>query len=284
MRKKIIYVFVGLLVGFTQAYSQGESKPVSPILLTYQSTMIGIGETRAYDSYLSPLKYEGANLGLIYEEMRRMTSVGENIFSQHFFTLDFAKTKNPTKSANDYVGNIEYAYGLYQRFEPLPKLHLHGGLQADALIGFIYNDRNGNNPASLKTAFNLNLSGIAGYQFQIKKQSFLLRYQLNIPFAGLVFSPEYGQSYYEISMDEGAEIIYPASFHNQLAMRNLFSVELPFPSCTLHLAYMNWIYETKINSLDTHILSNSFYVGFSKNFFTVSGRRQNKNNYRNVFE
>jgi hypothetical protein len=280
MRRKVVFLFVCFAYSLS-SYSQEENKPLS---LTYRSTMIGIGETHVYDTLLSPLEYKGTNVGLIYEEMRRMTSWNENIFSQHLFTLEIAETKSPTKAAIDYAGNLEYGYGLYYRLETLSKIQFFTGMQADGLIGFIYNSRNGNNPVTAKSALNLNLSGIATYNFQIKKQPFFLRYQLNIPFVGLTFSPEYGQSYYEISLDKNATVVYPASFHNQLAMRNLFSVELPFHFCTLHLAYMNWIYETKVNSLDTRMVSNSMYIGVSRNFFSVPGRKINKNKYSSVFE
>jgi hypothetical protein len=172
---------------------------------------------------------------------------------------------------------------MHYRFEPVHKLRFFAGMQGSGLLGFIYNTRNGNNPVSAKAHVNLNLSGMAVYQFQIKKQPIRLRYQASIPFVGVLFSPEFGQSYYEIGEGTDANLVYFSSFHNHLALRNLLSVELLFPSCTLRLAYMNRIYETRVNDLDTRIVSNSFYIGFSKNFFTVSGR-QIKNNYRHVFE
>jgi hypothetical protein len=182
------------------------------------------------------------------------------------------------------VGNIEYAYGLYYRFQPVRKIQFFGGLQPDVFGGILSNTRNGNNPVSMKLNVNLNVSGIASYQFQLKKQPVHLRYQVNIPVAGVLFSPEFGQSYYEIGLGEPSHLVHFASLHNQLVMRNLFSVELPFNRFTLRLSYMNWMYETKVNDLNTKILSNSVYLGISKNFHTVSGRKQNKNQYQSVFE
>ena len=253
------------------------------ISLTYQSTMIGIGNTQVYDTYLSPLKYEGDNLGLIYEQIKMTGLVKNRIAAQHFLNIEVSNTKNPTQTAKYYTGNLEYAYGLHYRFKPKPRLQVFAGLQADGFIGMIYNSRNGNNPITAKVNVNMNLSGMADYRFQIKRQPVLLRYQLNLPFAGMLFSPEFGQSYYEISLGSPSRLVYFASFHNQWIVRNLFSVELPFRLCTVRLAYMNWIYETHVNDLNTHILSNSFYIGFSRNFFVVSGK-QSKNNYRYVFE
>ncbi|MCL1938482.1 MAG: DUF3316 domain-containing protein [Candidatus Azobacteroides sp.] len=260
-------------------YSQDEKE----ISLTYQSTMLGIGKTRIYDTYLSPLKYEGDNVGLIYERIK-MTGLGKNhISAQHLLYMEVSDTKNPTETANNYTGSLEYAYGLHYRFKFKPRLQVFAGLQADGFIGMTYNSRNGNNPITAKVNLNMNLSGMAVYRFQIKQQAMLLRYQLNVPFAGVLFSPEFGQSYYEISEGFHKNLMHFASFHNQWVVRNLLSVELPFQWCTLKLAYMNWVYETRVNNLNTHIFSNSVYIGFSRNFFVVPGK-QSKNNYRYVFE
>jgi hypothetical protein len=277
--KKFILFFYLLIIGSLSSYSQEESK----IPLTYQSTLIGIGKTNVYDTYLSPLLYSGMNIGLIHEQIKMTGLANGRISVQHLFNLEVAKTKNPTKTAIDYEGSLEYGFGMHYRFKPLYKVQFFAGMQADGLLGFVYNTRNSNNPVTAKFNINLNVSGMATYQFQIKKQPIQLRYQLNIPVVSSLFSPEFGQSYYEIGEGDQSNLIHFASFHNQLAMRNLFSAELPFSSCTLRLTYMNWIYETQINSLDTRIVSNSFYIGFSKSFYVVHGKK-NKNNYRYVFE
>jgi hypothetical protein len=253
------------------------------IPLSYQSTLIGWGKTKVYDTYLSPLQYSGNNLGLIHERMKMTGLFNGNVSVQHLFNLEASETKNRSGTATDYTGSLEYGFGMHYRFKPVHSLQIFAGLQADGLFGGIYNTRNGNNPATAKVNVNLNLSGMAAYRFQLKNQPVQLRYQLNVPFIGVLFSPEFGQSYYEIGLGVPADLVHFASFHNQLAMRNLFSIEFPFERCTLRLAYMNWIYETRVNDLDTRILSNSVYIGISKNFFTVSGKKNNKN-YRHVFE
>jgi hypothetical protein len=261
--------------------AQSQSPPEIPLI--YESSMIGIGNTSVYDAYLSPLEYKGNNIGVIYEQMNATGWLNDRIFAQHFFTLEVANIKNQSGTTGNYAGNLDYNYGLYYRFKPVYKIQFFAGIQADGLLGFVYNNHNGNNPATGKINLNLNVSGMASYKFRIKKQTLQLRYQLNIPVAGSLFSPQFGQSYYEIGLGDHQHLFHFASFHNQKIMRNLLSLELPFNSLTLRLAYMNWIYETHINSLDTRITSHSFYVGFSQNFFVVKGK-ENKNNYHYVFE
>jgi len=262
------------------AWSQEEK----PLALVYQSSMIGYGKNSSYDTYLSSLKYKGNDFGLYYEQMKMTGLLNGHVSAQHLFNINFSRANNETETATNYTGFLDYAYGLHYRFEPMEKLQLFAGTQADGLLGFIYNSRNGNNPATGKVHLNLNLSAIAAYRFDIKSQPIFLRYQISIPSLGMMYSPEFGQSYYEIGLGDRDRLVHFASFHNYLSMRNIFSVEAPVGRFTFRLSYMNWIYETQINHLKTQINRNSFYIGLSKNFYTVPYKKRAKINVTSVFE
>ena len=267
-------------ISFIPAWAQEVAIPIN---MVYQSTMLGVGNSNVHDSYLSPLKYSGINLGLYHEQMKMTGLMNGNISAQHLFTLDFSSTDNDSETASDYAGFIGYSYGLHYRFQPVQKLQVFAGLQAAGMLGFVYNDRNGNNPATGKAHINLNLSGMAAYSWQIKSQPIHFRYQVDAPFIGILFSPEFGQSYYEISLGDDSNLVHFASFHNQVFLRNVLSVELPFNFMTLRLSYLNSIYETDVNHIKTRIHTNSFYIGFSRDFFSVPGKKKNKDIFKSVF-
>jgi hypothetical protein len=254
------------------------------IPLTYQSTMIGIGSASLYDTYLSPLEYTGTNFSLLHERLYPTNLLQGKISMQHLFQINIASTENPAQNASEYKGNLHYDFGMFYRFRPVRKFRFFAGLQADGLLGGIYNLRNGNNPTAVQAAVNLNLSGMATYGFFIKKQPVNLRWQCTVPALGVLFSPEYGQSYYELAMDEDADLVHFASLHNQHRIDNIVSVELPFNRFTLKLAYENSYYDTQVNSLDTRIVSNTFFIGFSHLFYNVKGKKLNKEKYRYVLE
>lgn len=277
------FIVIVLLLYFFLLCSAQEYENEKPIKLTYQSSMLGIGGTSLYDTYLSPIKYKGTTIGLFHEQIKMAGMMNGKVAVQHQFSFDFSWSDNDAETASDYSGFLEYNYGLLYRLKPINNLQLFAGAQADGLLGFIYNTRNGNNPATAKVHLNLNLSGIAAYQFKIKSQPLLVRYQLNLPFAGAMFSPHFGQSYYEISLGDSDDIIYFSSFHNHFIMKNLLTVELPFKSTILRLSYINSIYETDINDIQTRVHSNSFFIGFSRNFFTVQGKKSDKR-YKRFFE
>ena len=255
----------------------------APISLTYKATMVGFGTNSVYDSYLSPLKYTGRNVGLYYEQMKNTGLMDGNISAQHLFNADYSWSNNGTGTASYYTGIVEYNYGLLYRFKPANNLQVFAGMQAGGLAGFVYNTRNGNNPATGKAHLNLSLSAIANYKLQIRRQPIIFRDQPGIPFIGAMYSPQYGTSYYEIGLGDTKNLVHLASFHNYFSFRNMLSAEIPFNTFILRLSYLFSIYETRINNLDTRLITNTFYIGFANNFFTVSGK-QKKNNYRYVFE
>lgn len=252
--------------------------------LTYHSTLFGIGTYNVYDTYLSPLSYAGWGLRIFDDQMKMTKLMDGKISSQQLISLDLSSTKNNTETASEYSLFLDYSYGLHYRLKPLPRLSIFTGAQANAILGAIYNSRNGNNPVSAKLGATFNLSGIVSYQLNIKSQPFRVRYQMDMPFIGFLFSPNYGQSYYEISIGNNNEIFNLTSFGNQFVMKNYLTLEIPFNSLTLRFTYLNYLYNTKINSLETKLTSNTWMIGFSKEIFSISGKKQVKENYRRVFE
>jgi len=276
-----LYFLPFTLLFFTfPAHSQEEK----PIPLTYQSTMVGFGTSHIYDSYLSPLKYNGINIGLIYEQMRMMGLGNGNFASQHQFFIDYSYTENNTKTASDQTGLFEYNYGIPYRFNLNENFQVFVGPQAGVLLGFIYNSRNGNNPASAKVNVNAGLLGIAAYKLMIKSQPFRFRYQLNLPVIGSMYSPQFGESYYEIGLGNSEKLFYVSSFHNHFTFKNMLSVELPLNWVTIRAAWVNSFYQTKVNDLTTQCRSNTFYLGVSKDFYVVSGRKPDDRKHSGVFK
>jgi hypothetical protein len=278
-KKNISTVISLLLLVSLSGYAQEETA----LPLTYQSISVGGGKTSVYDSYLSPLKYSGTNISLLVERTKPTRLWKGRIAVQQLFHLEVADTKNPSGSSKSYAGTLEYDYGLYYRWNPIRNIRLYTGLQGDFLAGAIYNLRNTNNPANAKIHLNLNASAMAAYTFQIKQQPIQIRYQINMPLTGMLFSPEFGQSYYEIGLGDQSPLIYLAAWHNHRTISNTLSVEVPLNLCTLRITGANRLYQTQLNDLKTQILSHTIYLGISKYFHTVSGKQTDTNKYRYVF-
>ena len=90
--------------------------------------------------------------------------------------------------------------------------------------------RNSNNPAQAKAYVNLAASGMVIYRFHIGNYPLIARYQANLPVMGGMFSPEYGQSYYEIfSLKNGGKNVLFTSLHNQPSVATAGYIGFSYP-------------------------------------------------------
>ncbi|WP_080903188.1 DUF3316 domain-containing protein [Parabacteroides sp. Marseille-P3160] len=242
-----------------------------------EGTLIGIGGYNIKDTYLSPLKYTGGGARILNERMKVVSWGDYNISRQQLINVDVASTSNPASTSNDLSGFVDYSLGYHYRFKPLPSLKILTGASVRGSLGFIYNTRNGNNPATLKADLDLNLSAMAIYQLMIKDYPLYLRYQVETPFLGALFSPHYGQSYYEIfNQGNDSGTIQFSSYHNKFAMRNYLTVDFPIGNVTMRAGYLNSLYYTDVNNIEVHIVSHSFMIGFVKEFFSLGGKNLKK--------
>lgn len=237
----------------------GQDKPsISINKSVNQSTLFGVGSMMITDTYLSPLEYSGISLSLLHERLNSSTLLKNKLLFQQQFFLQASSTNNPIGNSKTYFGSIDYKLNsLY----PILKKHsfrVYGGVGADLSLGGVYNIRNSNNPAQLKTSINLNATLLAFYQWKL----LTLRWQVTSPLLGAFFSPEYGHSYYEIFvLGNNQGTIHLGSPANQRGLRNYITADYPVGKVTLRAGYLRNYYRTNVNNLITSISSHQFVIG-----------------------
>jgi hypothetical protein len=264
-------IWIGILCVTVSQENRSLILPVDPV---NQATLLGIGKAFLNDTYLSPLRYSGISISLMHDRIKGTPHFNGSLLLQQQFLIQTAITKNPTASASEYYGDLDYRLtGFYPLFAG-SNLRLYGGGGWEASLGGIYNVRNSNNPGSLKVSTNFNLSAMAIYNWKI----FTFRWQLSTPFAGMFFSPEYGHSYYEIfTLGNNKGTVHFGSFHNQQALRNYFSVDVPVHNITLRAAYLGDYYNTDVNELVTRIVSHQFMIGLVVESLNFGGKKVRDN-------
>ena len=271
----------GLAIGCLQA--QEEETPAS----VNAATLVGIGGYNLMDTYLTPgsrIPYKGWGVRVMDERMKLTRLLSGRISRQQIVSADFSVTRNGAGTTRALSGFLDYTLGYHYRFEPLPDLRLLAGASAHAMVGFIYGTRTSNNPASAKADVDLNISAMALYHLKIKDYPLTLRYQFEVPFLGFLFSPHYGQSYYEI-FDQGnaSGIIRFSSLHNKQAMKNYLMVDFPVGRFTFRAGYLNSLYYLDVNGIQSHIFSHSFMIGVVKEFISVGGKKKHTPPYRGAY-
>ena len=236
------------------------------------ATMFAIGRVDMYDTYLSPLKYTGTSYRVVNERMSRKSWFDSNFIKQQIIDLEFAYGQNPSNTASELWLLLDYRLGGHYEFINKGDFRLRAGGLWNISSGVLYNQRNGNNPASARAYTNLNLSVMALYKWQ----TMTFRWQMDTPFLGVLFSPKYGQSYYEISLGNSVGVLNVASLHNQRALRNYMTVDIPAGRFMIRTGYLGSYYQTSVHSLKTHTYSHSLVVGFVNESVNLSGSKARK--------
>ena len=244
-----------------------------------EGTMIGVGGYKMKDQYLSPEKYGGLGLRFMNERMRFAKMPDYKISRQNIINVDISSAINGAENSNFLSAFVDYSVGYHYHFRPDPYFKLLVGGSMRGMLGMVYNTRNGNNPMTIHADVDLNFSLISIYEFRIKKHPLAIRYQLETPFIGLLFSPVYDQSYYEIfSLGNTAEILNINSFHNKFAMRNHLTLDFPVGGLTVRTGYFGLFYSTNVHEIDRYVISHNFMLGFVKEFIAFGGREMRRRN------
>ena len=239
-----------------------------------RSTLYGIGGTSILDSYLSPIRYTGTEIRIVNERNQFSKQLDGKLSIQNRLDLSLSKTNNPAETGTEYAGYIDWNWGYHYHFPVSHSLKLLAGGGTYASGGVIYNSRNTNNPISAKIGLGVATSGMALYNLNFKQQPFTIRTQFIIPLGGMMFAPEYGQSYYEIfGLGESGNTIKFSSLHNLFVCKSILSIDVPLKKVTIRVAYQNNTYISNANNLETKIHSNTFMIGFASEVVLINRKQ-----------
>ncbi len=230
--------------------------------------MLGIGAVNTLDTYLSPEEYTGTELRYISHSVREN---GTKLSRELVHQAQILSVRNRRENNNELGGfynfqyNWQYALGQWNVGEGELRLKVGGGV--DTRLGFLYNMRNSNNPAQAYGQVNIAPNAVAAYRFRLRNLPFQLRYEVQVPLLGLAFSPNYGQSYYEIftrdNYDHNLVVTTPVSAPS---LRQMLTLDFTLRHTTFRVGYLGDYQQAKINQLRQHVWSNLLVLGIVRKF------------------
>ena len=235
-----------------------------------QTHLLGVGPSNLLDTYLSMEKFKGTGLTYLYIREPRNPQKHWHSVIEH--EIDLASAKDRSGSISMLEGDYNLYWGRYRRFNLVGddqtdlRLHLDAGGLLNANLGFLYAMLNTNNPAQMRLGMNLMPSAIATFGFPLFRQRFNLRYEADIQLLGLMFSPNYGQSYYEIfSRGNYDHNIVPTTTISAPNLRQMLTLEWQTgKKWNIRIGYLGNYQQAKVNNLKQHVYTHRLLLGISR--------------------
>lgn len=256
------------------AFSEVKAQSV-PFTLTADSahqhikttlTEWGVGGVSLLDTYLSPLTYKGTDFAFDYHTERLAHWGKRHVTVSGQYGGHYAYAQSPTDDGKYMDAELSFSGGWHYNWRPSPHWRLAAGGLMELSGGFTYNTRNSNNPAQARLGTAFLASGIAEYYFAFFKRKATVRLQLDGQLMGVQFSPEYGQSYYEIfSLGHSAGIIHFTHLGNCPTGRAQLHVVLPIKRSHISVGYQADIRQSQLGGLKRHAWRNALMIGYVRN-------------------
>lgn len=180
------------------------------------------------DQYLSALTYQHYSYALNnrWEQYFRKDTTWSH---QAHLQITGAKLNSPTRSNYMYVLGVQTGWGAQYHFSHLmcvPHFDLLLGpyLQFDLMAR--EHQSNVNKPYSMDCAADVCAYASLRYSFAAKKSSYRLQYQISTAVLGVMFAPEYGQSYYEITKGILTHNAQFSAWHNRFQLQHQLSLDI----------------------------------------------------------
>lgn len=240
-----------------------------------RATVFYGGYSSQQNTYLTPLRYTGYQLSMLHEG-QRMTRIWQgHVSGQYLVQLDFSSTKSASGKGRYLGGMGHFDYSLHYNWLLGERWRLMAGPQLGTSLGVLYNARNSNNPAQALANVHLNVSGAAIFRFPFCRREAALRLQTDFQLFGVMFSPNYGQSYYEIfTLGHTDHNVVATLPWNALRWRNQLTMDIPLRHASIRYGFFMDMQSSRVNSLIHSQFTGGFILGWVRHHTRRNMRRQ----------
>lgn len=262
-------IILSLLLGLSSLVALAQTDST----IVRRTSLVGIGGVQHLDTYLSPQHYNGTELRVASQIERFRPNKRYNIFMINEGSVSTSKPKS--ENMNELSALYHFGLGYFKRWTQLaPNFRLDAGLTAEALAGVNYIVSSSNNPVQVNLSAALAPLVAGEYDFRFLRKNMMVRYQAQVPVLGVMFSPNYGQSYYEIfgvgNYDSNVCLTTP---FNAPSIHHSLSLDIPLGNGCLRIGYLGDVIQSRVNGIKRHDYTHAAMIGWVSMFQTHKIRR-----------
>lgn len=254
-RPSLLILVLSLLPLLARAGDTVVSRPVTGIY------SIETGRKNLLATYLSPLHYKGVDVTLSGSWSKAMPFAPQKAIMQFDGGLGFTRLSNPAKTATMVGLNAAFRWGMSWRGKLPYSIQATAGGTAGIDGGAYYLLRNGNNPVQAMANIGIGARASLARPFRIGHLDVLLRDECTLPLFSVFFSPEYGETYYEIYIGNHKGLAHAGWWGNNFKIDNLLSATIDFGRTAMTVGYRFKADTQWACHLNTRIFTHSFVIG-----------------------
>lgn len=251
-------IFLAMLVALIGKAEKCDtvSRPVTQVY------MLETGGRQSLETYLSPLVYKGVEIDLSGNWSKVLPWMQNSWVMNFDGRAGFSRLLNKPGTAAIYSIDGSFQWGAAWRTKIPGDIHVTAGGAAGISAGVSYLPGNSNNPANARADIYLALTASASRVFRLGRLPVLVSDRLSLPSLSLFFSPQYGETYFEIYLGNRSGLAHCGWWGNHFRIDNLLTFDLDIGPSALRLGYRFCAYTSWIENLNTHIYSHSFVIGW----------------------
>lgn len=269
--KSLRIILLAIIMPIIPLLSRAQDSIPRPVIGTYA---LEIGGTKALSTYLSPLRYSG-NIYSASGEWIKVFQKNPDRWIMNFDAgVSYLSLLNPAQTALMLGFQADFKWGMSYRHTLPFGLQLAGGPGIDVNGGLLYLSRNGNNPVAANASVALSLNASSAYRFKIGKLPIVVSDKVSLPSLSAFFSPQYGETYYEIYLGNHSGLAHCGWWGNNFRISNLLSFDLDFGRTAMRIGYRYSFDSSYVCDLNSRLNSHTFVIGVIPGGLGIKSRKK----------
>ena len=267
-------LWASLLANADNSISADSVQTLRPVTSSYS---VEYGAASTLDTYLSPLRYQGSTITLNGSWLKAMRQNPQRLIMAFDASIGLESQLSPARNSRLYDFSLDFSWSMMYRWRPIEHFQVGVGGGAALNIGALYLARNSNNPVSARASVDITANAMASYSLHIGRLPVRLIDRVSIPMVGAFFSPEYGETYYEIYLGNHAGLAHCGWWGNHFRIDNLLAADISLGTVALRVGYHFDFSSGKVHDIVTRHTTHSLVIGLTHDSLNITGLDKSQN-------